>query len=128
MKLFYKNCIVAVAILFSSALLNAQRSITSFDKDWKFIKEDISQASSPDFNDAAWRLLNVPHDWSVEYPLNRANPSGRGGGYAETGIGWYRKTFMLDAAQSTKKFFIEFDGIMMNSDVWVNGQHLGRRP
>ncbi len=116
------------AILFSSIILNAQRSITSFDKDWKFIKEDVAQASSADFNDASWRSLNLPHDWSVEYPYNRANPSGRGGGFVETGIGWYRKNFTLDASQSNKKFFIEFDGVMMNSDVWINGHHLGKRP
>lgn len=123
-----KYLFVVLAACLAVETLIAQRFVSSFDKDWKFIKEDIAQASSPDYNDASWRSLNVPHDWSIEYPFNRANKSGRGGGYVETGIGWYRKTFTLDANQSAQKFFIEFDGIMMNSDVWINGHHLGKRP
>ncbi len=70
----------------------------------------------------------MPHDWSIEYPFNRANTSGRGGGYVETGIGWYRKSFVLNTTESNQQFFIEFDGVMMNSDVWINGYHLGKRP
>ncbi len=123
-----KYLFVVFAACLAVQVLVAQRVVSSFDKDWKFIKEDITQASSLDYNDANWRSLNVPHDWSIEYPFNRANKSGRGGGYVETGIGWYRKTFTLDANQVAQKFFIEFDGIMMNSDVWINGHHLGKRP
>ena len=59
---------------------------------------------------------------------DRANPSARGGGYLPTGIGWYRKTFTVDKADAKKIFTIEFDGVMANSDVWINGKHLGKRP
>ncbi len=128
MKPLYKNWGIIAALVFFSSITNAQRSIIPFDANWKFIKEDISQASSENFDDAAWRTLSLPHDWSIEYPFNRANASGRGGGFVETGIGWYRKTFTLDATESAKKYVVEFDGVMMNSDVWINGHHLGKRP
>jgi len=121
----YTFLIISICFIFSA---NAQRIITSFDADWKFIKQDIAQASAANYNDKSWRSLNVPHDWSIEYPFNRANTSGRGGGYVETGIGWYRKSFVLNATESNQQFFIEFDGVMMNSDVWINGYHLGKRP
>ncbi|MEI8099100.1 MAG: glycoside hydrolase family 2 TIM barrel-domain containing protein [Sediminibacterium sp.] len=121
----YTFLIICICFIFSA---NAQRVITSFDADWKFIKQDISQASAANYNDKSWRSLNVPHDWSIEYPFNRANTSGRGGGYVETGIGWYRKSFVLNSTESNQQFFIEFDGVMMNSDVWINGYHLGKRP
>jgi len=121
----YTFLIISICFIFSA---NAQRVITSFDADWKFIKQDIAQASAANYNDKSWRSLNVPHDWSIEYPFNRANTSGRGGGYVETGIGWYRKSFVLNATESNQQFFIEFDGVMMNSDVWINGYHLGKRP
>ncbi len=121
----YTFLIICICFIFSA---NAQRTITSFDTDWKFIKQDIAQASAANFNDKSWRSLNVPHDWSIEYPFNRANTSGRGGGYVETGIGWYRKSFVLNTTESSQQFFIEFDGVMMNSDVWINGYHLGKRP
>lgn len=121
----YTFLIICICFIFSA---NAQRVITSFDADWKFIKQDISQASAANYNDKSWRSLNVPHDWSIEYPFNRANTSGRGGGYVETGIGWYRKSFVLNTTESNQQFFIEFDGVMMNSDVWINGYHLGKRP
>jgi len=121
----YTFLIICICFIFSA---NAQRVITSFDADWKFIKQDIAQASAANYNDKSWRSLNVPHDWSIEYPFNRANTSGRGGGYVETGIGWYRKSFVLNTTESNQQFFIEFDGVMMNSDVWINGYHLGKRP
>ena len=110
------------------AAATAQRITVSFDKDWKFIREDVKEAFREKFDDASWRTLNVPHDWSVEGKYDRANPSGRGGGFVETGIGWYRKTFTVNEATAQSKVFIEFDGVMMNSDVYINGHHLGKRP
>ncbi|TSA57646.1 MAG: glycoside hydrolase family 2 protein [Sediminibacterium sp.] len=128
MKQFSKKYTFLIICICFISSANAQRVITSFDADWKFIKQDISQAAAANYNDKAWRSLNVPHDWSIEYPFNRANTSGRGGGYVETGIGWYRKSFVLNTTESNQQFFIEFDGVMMNSDVWINGYHLGKRP
>ncbi len=106
----------------------ASRKIISFDNDWKFIREDAKGAEQTEFNDAAWRSLNVPHDWSIEGPYDRNNPTGRGGGYLPGGIGWYRKTFTVSETDAKQLAFIEFDGVMANSDVWINGHHLGKRP
>ena len=104
------------------------RKIESFDANWHFYKGDIQGAEKSSFNDSSWRLLNVPHDWSIEGPYDKANPTARGGGYLPAGIGWYRKDFTLSDADAEKQHFIEFDGVMANSDVWVNGVHLGKRP
>lgn len=106
----------------------AQRVIQSFDKDWRFIQGDTSGAEKTTFSDAGWRKLDVPHDWSIEGSYDRNNKTGRGGGYLPNGIGWYRKQFSIPAEYAKRKTSIEFDGIMANSDVWINGQHLGKRP
>jgi beta-galactosidase len=104
------------------------RSILNFDNDWRFLKDDAKGAEIPSFDDSKWRKLDVPHDWSIEGPYDNANPTSRGGGYLPAGIGWYRKSFTVNEADAKQKFFIEFDGIMANSDVWINGFHLGKRP
>ena len=72
-----------------------------------------------DYNDNAWRALDVPHDWAREGDFYVGNPSGAGGGALPGGIGWYRKHFTLDQIE---KVFVEFDGVYMNSIVWVNRQ------
>ena len=107
---------------------NVVRSRTSIDFDWRFIQKDIVDAQTIDFDDSQWRLLNVPHDWSIEGEYNESNPSGIAGAYLPTGIGWYRKNITIENLQNDDKYFVEFDGVYMNSDVWINGQHLGNRP
>ncbi len=105
----------------------ADRITQSFDADWRFLKGDAPGAEAPAFADNAWRTVSLPHDWSIEGPIAMDNPSGKAGGYFPTGIGWYRKTFSLPAAAG-HRVFIEFDGAMANSTVWLNGQLLGKRP
>src|SRR5476651_611017 len=117
-----------------SAMIRAQaqpaesRKIESFDKTWLFFKGDPSGADKVSFSDAAWRKLDVPHDWMIEGPYAESNPTGRGGGYLPADIGWYRKHFEVSDADAKKKIWVEFDGVMANSDVWINGYHLGKRP
>jgi len=111
-----------------SAQNQSPRIVQSFDSSWKFFKGDTNGAEETSFNDEVWRSLNVPHDWSIEGPYDRNNTTGRGGGYLPDGIGWYRKTFLLDDEDASKLVFIDFDGVMANSDVWINGYHLGKRP
>ncbi|HEY6914105.1 MAG TPA: sugar-binding domain-containing protein, partial [Paludibacter sp.] len=106
----------------------SSRIIQNFDNGWRFLKADATSAEIPAFDDSQWRKLDVPHDWSIEGPYDMTNPTGRGGGYLPAGIGWYRKSFILNESEAQKKFFIEFDGVMANSDVWINGFHLGKRP
>ncbi|HEY4786964.1 MAG TPA: glycoside hydrolase family 2 TIM barrel-domain containing protein, partial [Bacteroidales bacterium] len=107
---------------------NEARITESFDKDWRFLKADAAGAENPSFDDVTWRQLDVPHDWSIEGPFDKSNPTGVGGGYLPAGIGWYRKTFTLPDDYKNYLVLIEFDGVMANSDVWINGFHLGKRP
>jgi beta-galactosidase len=100
----------------------------SFNFDWKFALGDFQGAESVEYDDAEWRVLNVPHDWSIEGEYSEKNLSGIAGAFLPTGIGWYRKTFDMDSLLQDEKFFLEFDGVYMNSDVWINGHHLGFRP
>jgi beta-galactosidase len=101
--------------------------IIPFDSGWCFHLGDDPAFRRPDFDDANWRKLNLPHDWSIEMPVNPPPAGDRAGGFFYHGIGWYRKSFSLEQAAG-KKVVIEFDGVYMNSEVWINGQFLGRRP
>ncbi|MDD3789210.1 MAG: glycoside hydrolase family 2 TIM barrel-domain containing protein [Petrimonas sp.] len=107
---------------------NSARMVSSFNEGWTFHLGDVEGASSAGFDDSGWRKLNVPHDWAIEGEFSAENPAGAGGGALPGGIGWYRKTFSLDKSLEGKKIFIDFDGVYMNSDVWINGNHLGFRP
>jgi beta-galactosidase len=104
------------------------RIIRSFDSDWRFLKAEAAGAERPDFDDTAWRTLEVPHDWSIEGPFDQKNPTGGAGGFLPAGIGWYRKSFDLPAGYERRRVFVEFDGVMANSEVWINGFPLGKRP
>ena len=104
------------------------RITKSFDTDWRFLKADAPGAENPDFDDAGWRTLNVPHDWSIEGPFDQNNPTGGAGAFLPAGIGWYRKHFTLPADYAQRRVFVEFDGVMAASDVWINSTHLGKRP
>ena len=99
-----------------------------FTAGWTFHLGDDSAASRPDYDDTAWRILNLPHDWAIEGEFSRDNPSGTGGGALPGGIGWYRKTFTVDKADEGKRLYIDFDGVYMNSEVFINGHSLGVRP
>lgn len=98
------------------------------DADWKFSRADTLGAEKAVFDDSKWRILNLPHDWSIENEFVQNAPTGGGGGYLPTGIGWYRKRFNLPKSALSKVIWIEFDGVYQNSDVWINGFHLGRYP
>ncbi|MFG0253767.1 MAG: sugar-binding domain-containing protein [Rhodopirellula sp. JB053] len=100
----------------------------SFDSNWKFSLGDFETAQDPTFDDAQWRTLNVPHDWSIEGEYSKDNPMGAQCGYLPAGIGWYRKTIPVDSAWKGKHVEITFDGVYMNSTVWANGKKLGVRP
>jgi beta-galactosidase len=110
----------------NDSLIMKARHRKSFDIGWRFLKGDISDADKLDFSDEAWRTLNLPHDWSVEGPFDKNNPAGGDGGYLPAGIGWYRKCFYVSEDYKEKNIYIELDGVYMNSDVWINGNHLGK--
>ena len=127
------NITIFLFLLMMQAVAFAQspkqvRIITNFDSDWSFIQQDVSEAEKIGFDASKWRKLNVPHDWSIEGAYDKTNLTARGGGYLPSGIGWYRKVFNLDESLAGKKVTIEFDGVMANSEVWINGFYLGKRP
>ncbi|MES2276392.1 MAG: sugar-binding domain-containing protein [Bacteroidota bacterium] len=98
------------------------------DHNWKFTLGDKELAKNTDFNDNDWRSVDLPHDWSIEGEFDKDAPTGGGGGYLPTGIGWYRKTFKMPVSAKDKQVSIQFDGIYQNSEVWINGHYLGKRP
>lgn len=107
---------------------DSSRSRTNFNKNWKFFLGDEPTAKSPAYNDAKWRKLTLPHDWSIEGKFDEKNPAKPEGGGLPTGIGWYRKDFIAPSNFKNRLINIEFDGVYKNSEVWVNGHFLGKRP
>jgi beta-galactosidase len=112
-------------------------SRASFDKGWLFarfgpvpdgsIKEEPPALERQDLDDAAWRRLDLPHDWGIEGPFRMDLPSNTGK-LPWAGIGWYRKHFNVSPDDRGKRFFIDFDGAMSHAKVWLNGQYLGEWP
>ena len=99
-----------------------------FDSNWSFVLDEKMTAEQA-FVAEGWRQLNLPHDWAIEGDFYAGNPSGAGGGALPGGVGWYKKSFTIAAKElKDQKFFIEFDGVYMNSTVWLNGHELGIRP
>ena len=128
-NLVLRLCLAAVfSLLFAFPLASVATVGGSFDGDWRFFKGDAPGAEQPGFDDSKWRKLDVPHDWSIEGPFAQTNKTGGAGGWLPSGLGWYRKHFMVPAAQKDKRVFVEFDGVMQNSEVWINGVLLGKRP
>ena len=119
-------------LLAMAALYTVQaRERKCFDADWRFVLADSAHMADVDYNDSHWRKLSLPHDWAIEGDFYAGNPSGAGGGALPGGVGWYRKTFSIPLTPSQDggtSFFIEFDGVYMNSTVYVNGQKVGFRP
>ena len=108
---------------------NRVRTIMPLDRNWLFNKGDASGAESSTFGDSTWKKVNLPHDWAIEGPFDSgAKTTGRGG-YAPSGIGWYRNHFSLPASVTqTQQVYVEFDGVMLNSTVYINGTALGTHP
>lgn len=129
-----KNLLLSVLLVLFFVLttnLSAQTKTPrtqSFNKGWKFFLGDNSTAFSPLFNDVNWRVLDLPHDWSIELPFDKNSPTGNGGGALRGGTGWYRKTFTMPSSAKNKFVAITFDGVYRNSEVWINGHYLGKRP
>ena len=118
--------ILLSAVALSLHAADSARLTLDFDANWLFSLSDPAAAIMPAFDDSGWRTLDVPHDWSIAGPFGGQYASGTG--YAPGGIGWYRKHFRLDPAQSHRLVSVEFDGIYDNSEVWINGQFIGGRP
>lgn len=133
MNNFIKKSILLTIFIAVIGQAQAQTRNILFDADWKFHKGELTeQAGEADFDDSAWRIVNLPHDWSIEGAPAEDEPSGNDGGYRPTGKGWYRKTFefaktdeLRKVQKANKRFSLYFEGVYMNAEVYVNGQSLG---
>jgi beta-galactosidase len=122
--------VLTVASLAVAAPARAQRERLSMDPGWRFTLGDPAGAQQPRFDDQDWRHVDLPHDWSIEGTPQQDAPAGGRGGYFPTGTGWYRKAFRMPRGfrRGRSEAWLQFDGVYMNSDVWINGFHLGHRP
>ena len=113
---------------------SSQHSVILFDSDWRFHRGGAQNAESPDFDDSKWRSLDLPHDWSIEDIPGTSSPfmpdaiSQVNGGFTIGGTGWYRKSFTVPNEQKNKRILIQFDGVYMNAELWLNGQWIGSHP
>ena len=120
--------IVISLMFFSCSFQKKVRDTVDFTEDWKFYLGDVPTAYDENYDDTNWRIIDLPHDWSIEADFSIDNPSTPGGGALPGGIGWYRKEFVVDKSNEDKRLYIDFDGIYWNSTVWLNGHLLGERP
>jgi beta-galactosidase len=128
---------LVLGIIMVGCGVNTSGSRESFNQGWLFARfgpmpdgsgrEEPSGLEWPDFNDASWRKLDVPHDWGIEGPFRMDLPSNTGK-LPWAGIGWYRKHFNVPSGEKGKRFFVDFDGAMSHARVWLNGHELGEWP
>jgi beta-galactosidase len=99
-----------------------------FDSGWRFARGDVAGAEQAAFADTGWSRVDLPHDWAIAGPFDVHAPATGSGGFLPSGVAWYRKRFTLPADTAGKRVFVEFDGVMERSGVWINGRHVGHRP
>lgn len=136
---------ILVLSLFCMPLWGKDRTVQHLDKDWKFIRSEISSGYDVNLDDGLWSDVQVPHDWAIEGPFNLNQDmqfvkviedgdkearlrTGRTGALPATGIGWYRRLLHLPVECSGQRVYIEFDGVMSNAQVYLNGKLIGQRP
>ncbi|MEO9474000.1 MAG: glycoside hydrolase family 2 TIM barrel-domain containing protein [Cyclobacteriaceae bacterium] len=115
-------------VIFSVCNLKSQRLEKPMNDAWKFSQSNDSLAADIQFDDVDWSLVDIPHDWSFENGISKDGAQKANGGYFSGGIGWYRKNIEISEDWKDKRVYIEFDGVYMNSEVWINGHYLGKRP
>ena len=126
-------CCVMLFALLPDALIHASDRKILFDKNWKFHRGIVANAEQPEYNDNDWRVLDLPHDWSVEPlpmqregitvgPFSRMSPGDVDTGQTMGGEGWYRKSFTLSAGDADKRTVLYFEGAYNQSELWVNGR------
>src|SRR5229473_669256 len=120
-----------------TARAEGTRSV-DFGQDWKFalVNADgitdpmgaYANAQAPGFDDSGWRTLDVPHDWSIEFTPVQTATTSSGTGFLQGGLAWYRKHFTIPSSMAGRRISVDFDGVYMNSNVYLNGQLLGNHP
>ena len=123
------NWLHAIALWGGATIVSAgAREARPLDAGWAFHLGDVPGAEAPGFDSRSWRRVDLPHDWSIEAAVDVHAPSSGAGGFFPTGIGWYRRAFVAPAAAAGRHVEIEFEGVYMNAEVWLNGVRLGSHP
>lgn len=123
---FLSVMLLSMALWLGCAMVSEDVRIREkLNADWRFVNEDVENAQAYDFDDSDWRQLDLPHDWAIEGPFAE-DVYFQGGFLPYPGIGWYRKTFDIDTDE--KSVLLEFDGVMRDAKVWVNGEYVGGWP
>ena len=125
----YSRLMILLFLLLATAgsLSGQSRKVIDFNGGWWF-KLDSSQQYGNGRKGEGWRKLDLPHDWSIEMPFRESSPAGSGAAYLDGGVGWYQKSFKLSSTERGQRIFVAFEGIYENSEVWINGHFLGKRP
>lgn len=121
-----KNFILLSFLVLQSVLVFAQeqpRVSQLFNFDWKFRAGDLKEAQLVTYDDDNWRVLDLPHDFQIEQTWDESAGGARG--FKAMGTGWYRKHFKANPAWMGKRILLDFEGIMLVGDVWVNGRKVG---
>jgi beta-galactosidase len=151
-KSLFLPCISLLICLSAISLISCQkndslesiRSVTLLNE-WQFVNEDIPSAESPELIASSWESVNVPHDWAIsgEFDINndiyfiqvkedgdlvKKVRTGYTGGLPHVGVGWYRKELLISEADAGRRVYVEFDGVMSNAQVYVNGEFAGEWP
>lgn len=113
-------------LVYISTVDNPALRVQNFNENWKFYLGDASGADGEQFDDSAWKNVDLPHDYSIDQEYTTAGEAESG--YKLGGIGWYRKNFKVDKSLKGKSIRIDFDGVYMDSTVWINGHRLGNHP
>jgi beta-galactosidase len=121
------SCALIMGLASIGTASAAPRTVTPLPDDWHFLQGDPEGAETPDLNDANWQTVSVPHDWAIAGPFDQNSRAAGENGFLPSGVAWYRRTVDL-TLKPGRRYFIEFDGIMERSGVWVNGHHIGQRP
>lgn len=130
-----RTIIFLIILVISSPKVMAQNSFQRqilFNESWRFCPGGNQGAEKASFDDSAWRQIDLPHDWSIEDLPGTKSPFSRDAvgqtttGFTSGGIGWYRKSFTIPEGQKGNRVVIQFDGVYMNAEVWLNGQVVGK--
>ncbi len=119
--------ILLLLLTLTGSVIGQSRKVIDFNGSWWF-KLDSNQQYSDGRKGESWRKLDLPHDWSIEMPFRENSPAGSGAAYLDGGVGWYQKSFKLSSTERGQRIFVAFEGIYENSEVWINGHFLGKRP
>ena len=105
------------------------KDTTRINDNWTFTLGDCSDYAyaATDFDDKKWEKVKLPHDWDTFFAPDKKSKSGAGGGYAKGGIGWYRKIITISKKDLKKRHELIFEGVYMESEVFVNGILVGKR-